>query len=131
MLIKTIDANAIILRAFPAYDSYDFAIGVVNGGKFRGWVRSNNIDFRKCGRSMNAIPPLISNNAVGAVISLGSGTGTQKLPAGGTWFYYYMIQYIPTKEIHEDSYVGVQEGGSIVGTGGNQYRMNGWAVKIA
>ncbi len=131
LLIKIIDTNSIILRAFPAYDSYDFAIGVVNSGKFRGWVRSNNIDFRIYGRSINAIPPLISNNAVGAVISLGSETGTQKLPAGGTWFFYYMLQYEPDKNFHGDSYVGIQAGGTTVGVSGSIYRMNGWAIKIA
>lgn len=131
LIVKLVDVNSIILRAFPAYDSYDFAIGVVNSGKFRGWVRSNNIDFRKYGRSINAIPPSISNNAVGAVISLGSGTGTQKLPAGGTWFFYYMLQYEPDKNFHGDSYVGIQAGGTTVGTGGSIYRMNGWAIKIA
>ena len=131
LIVKLVDENSIILRAFPAYDFYDFAIGVVNSGKFRGWVRSNNIDFRKYGRSINAIPPSISNNAVGAVISLGSGTGTQKLPAGGTWFFYYMLQYEPDKNFHVDSYVGIQAGGTTVGTGGSIYRMNGWAIKIA
>lgn len=131
LIVKIVDVNSIILRAFPAYDSYDFAIGVVNDGKFRGWVRSNNIDFRKYGSSANAIPPSISNNAVGAVISLGSTTGVQKLPAGGTWFFYYMLQYEPNKNFHENSYVGIQAGGTDVGTGGNIYRMNGWAVKIA
>lgn len=131
LIVKIVDVNSIILRAFPAYDSYDFAIGVVNGGKFRGWVKSNNIDFRINGSSANAIPPSISNNAVGAVISLGSTTGTQRLPAGGTWFVYYMIQYIPDKNFHGDSYVGIQAGGTDVGVGGNIYRMNGWAIKIA
>lgn len=131
LIVKLVDVNSIILRAFPAYDSYDFAIGVVNSGKFRGWVRSYNIDFRKYGRSINAIPPSISNNAVGAVISLGSETGTQKLPAGGTWFFYYMLQYEPDKNFHGDSYVGIQAGGTDVGVGGSNYRMNGWAIKIA
>lgn len=131
LIVKIVDVNSIILRAFPAYDSYDFAIGVVNGGKFRGWVRSYNIDFRIFGRSSNAVPPSISNNAVGAVISLGSNTGAQRLPAGGTWFFYYMLQYEPDKNFHGDSYVGIQAGGSIVGQGGGNYRMNGWAVKIA
>lgn len=131
LIVKIVDVNSIILRAFPVYDSYDFAIGVVNGGKFRGWVRSYNIDFRIFGRSLNAVPPSISNNAVGAVISLGSNTGAQRLPAGGTWFFYYMLQYEPDKNFHGDSYVGIQAGGSIVGQGGGNYRMNGWAVKIA
>ena len=131
LIVKIVDVNSIILRAFPAYDSYEFAIGVVNGGKFRGWVKSNNIDFRKYGRSANAIPPSISNNAVGAVISLGSNTGIQRLPAGGTWFFYYMLQYEPDKNFHGDSYVGIQAGGTDVGVGGSIYRMNGWAVKIA
>ena len=131
LLIKTIDTNGIILRAFPAYDSYDFAIGIVNSGKFRGWVKSNNIDFSINGRSINAIPPSISNNAVGAVVSLGSTTGVQKLPAGGTWFFYYMLQYEPDKNFHGDSYVGIQAGGTVVGVGGSIYRMNGWAIKIA
>ena len=44
LLIKTIDTNGIILRAFPAYDSYDFSIGVVKGGKFRGWKKLRNAD---------------------------------------------------------------------------------------
>ena len=131
LIVKIVDVNSIILRAFPAYDSYDFAIGVVNGGKFRGWVRSYNIDFRIFGRSSNAVPPSISNNAVGAVISLGSNTGAQRLPAGGTWFFYCMLQYDSDKNFHGDSYVGIQAGGSIVGQGGGNYRMNGWAVKIA
>ena len=131
LIVKIVDVNSIILRAFPAYDAYDFAIGVVNGGKFRGWVRSNNIDFKIFGSSSNAVPPSISNNAVGAVISLGSNTGTQRLPAGGTWFFYYMLQYAPDKNFHGDSYVGIHAGGSMVGQGGGNYRMNGWAVKIA
>lgn len=92
-------------------------------------LQSNYIQtFSSVGNSKNGIPP--SGTYPNFAVSLASSTGTQKLPDGGTWFYYYLVQYAPNKDLHNDSYVGIAAGGTEVGVGGNTYRMNGFAFRI-
>lgn len=83
--------------------------------------------FSRTQNSVNGVPP--SGTFQNYAISLGSETGTQKLPAGGTWFYWYALQYNGIT-LHGDSQVGVGAGGTSVGVGGGNYRMIGFAFRI-
>lgn len=149
--IKVIDNNGIIMEAFPPYQDCRKAIGLVKGGVFGGWqfiytINANTyrIDYKylivdgsyltqfaRVANTTNNGKTLPSVSDYGTVISLASDTGSQYLPAGGTWFAYYFIQYKPNKDLHYDSFVTVQAGGSKVGNGDDgTYTMNGFAIKI-
>lgn len=83
--------------------------------------------FSRTQNSVNGVPP--GGTFQNYAISLGSETGTQLLPIGGTWFYWYALQYNGIT-LHGDSKVGVGAGGTSVGAGGGNYRMIGFAFRI-
>lgn len=83
--------------------------------------------FSRTQNSVDGVPP--SGTFQNYAISLGSETGTQLLPNGGTWFYWYALQYHGTM-LHGNSQVGVGAGGTSVGVGGGNYRMIGFAFRI-
>ena len=149
--IKCVNADGIIMEAFPAYNTYRKAVAHVRGGVFGGWqilyTISNNAyqistkymsvdgsylpQFARVANSTNNGQTVPAVSDYGTVISLASNTGSQLLPAGGTWFCYYFIQYKANKDIHYDSFVTVQAGGSSVGNGNDgTYTMTGFAIKI-
>lgn len=84
--------------------------------------------FSRTANSSGGKPP--TGTYQNFVVSLGSETGYQKLPDGGTWFYYYLIQYTTNRGLHPDSFVGVSAGGSQIGEGSGRYCMNGFAFRI-